>query len=225
MKTTAFDIQHDIIISAIHGDLKVHQALPSERQLAEKYQVGRPMIREALQALANSGWITIRKSQSALVNDFWKEGNVLAIIDIIHHFEEIPNEFIQYFLEIRAAFTPHYVRDAVLHHHPKVVGFLAETDTLTDDATSFATFDWKLQKQLAALSPNPMYLLILNSFEPIYLKLATRYFSIPACRKASKNYYQALMKIALTGDDKKVMQEVTNVMQTSLHLWNEYMSY
>jgi len=224
MNTTAFDIQRDMIISIINGEIKVNQTLRSERELAEKYHVGRPLIREVLQKLANSGWITIRKSQPAIVNDFWKEGNLLTIIDLVNHFEEIPNEFILYFLEMRAAFTPHYVRDAVKKHYPKVVGLLAEKDALADDAASFALFDWRLQKQLASLSHNPIYLLILNSFEPVYIKLATYYFSIPACREASANYYESLMEVALKGDDKKASQEVSTVMQTSIDLWYEHMS-
>ncbi len=224
MNDTTFTIEKDIIMSIIKGEIQVNQSLPSERELALQYQVGRPRIREVLQGLAGSGWISIRKSQPAIVNDFWKEGNLLAIIDMVHHFEQIPNEFIQYFLEIRGAITPHFVKDAVKSHYPKVVGLLAETDTLSNDAISFAIFDWDLQKRLAALSNNPIYLLMLNSFEPIYIKLATSYFSIPACRTASANYYQALMEAALVGDDNQAAKEVTAVMQTSIDLWNKSVS-
>src|SRR5690625_4642911 len=224
MNNDILTIEKDIIMAILNGEIQVEQALPPERELAEQYLVGRPRIREALQSLAISGWITIRKSKPAMVNDFWKDGNLLAIIDMVTHIETIPNEFIQYFLEIRQAFTPHFVKDAVKSHYPKVIGIIAEKYTLSDDALSFAIFDWELQKKLAALSHNPMYLLMLNSFEPIYIKLASRYFSIPACREASANYYQALMEAALMKDGNQAAKEVSTIMQTSLFLWNEHMS-
>lgn len=49
------------------GDYPPGQALPSERELMAAYGVGRPAIREAMQALAHRGWITIRQGGRARV--------------------------------------------------------------------------------------------------------------------------------------------------------------
>ena len=51
-------------------------------------------------------------------------------MDIIEYFDQVPDAFVLYFLELRIALTPQYVQKAVLLNYPKVVGLLAEIDEL-----------------------------------------------------------------------------------------------
>jgi len=53
----------------ISGEIAVGDPLPSERALMERFGVGRPAIREALQALNNLGLIVISHGERARVND------------------------------------------------------------------------------------------------------------------------------------------------------------
>jgi GntR family transcriptional regulator, transcriptional repressor for pyruvate dehydrogenase complex len=46
--------------SILSGDFKPGDKLPSERELAEQFQVGRIAVREALRSLANSGFVAMR---------------------------------------------------------------------------------------------------------------------------------------------------------------------
>ncbi len=50
------------------GELKPGDTLPSERALMERFGVGRPAVREALQSLHNSGLITISHGERSRVN-------------------------------------------------------------------------------------------------------------------------------------------------------------
>ena len=61
-----FDRLWEMIVS---GELKPGDAIPSERRLMEKFAVGRPAVREALQALANKGVIRISHGERSRVND------------------------------------------------------------------------------------------------------------------------------------------------------------
>lgn len=61
-----FDRLWDMIVS---GDLKPGDAIPSERRLMEKFAVGRPAVREALQALANKGVIRISHGERSRVSE------------------------------------------------------------------------------------------------------------------------------------------------------------
>ncbi|MBX2885992.1 MAG: transcriptional regulator NanR [Granulosicoccus sp.] len=56
----------DMIVS---GELAPGDALPSERDLMERFEVGRPAVREALQSLANKGLITISHGERSRVNE------------------------------------------------------------------------------------------------------------------------------------------------------------
>ena len=49
------------------GELNPGDMMPSERELMERFRVGRPAIREAMQALNNMGLITITHGERARV--------------------------------------------------------------------------------------------------------------------------------------------------------------
>src|SRR5882757_7107583 len=49
------------------GELHPGDAMPSERDLMERFGVGRPAIREAMQALSNMGLLTISHGERAKV--------------------------------------------------------------------------------------------------------------------------------------------------------------
>lgn len=50
------------------GELSPGDTLPSERALMERFNVGRPAVREALQSMANKGLITIAHGERSRVN-------------------------------------------------------------------------------------------------------------------------------------------------------------
>lgn len=56
---------HDMIRS---GELRPGDTMPSERALMDRFGVGRPAVREALQSLHNSGLITINHGERSRVN-------------------------------------------------------------------------------------------------------------------------------------------------------------
>ncbi|WP_273834301.1 GntR family transcriptional regulator [Guptibacillus sedimenti] len=217
-------IAKQLIRSILEKEWRTDDPLPPERELASHYQVGRPTIREALQRLERDGWITIRKGAPAIVNDYWKHGNLMTIVNILQHHDDIPDEFIVYMLELRISLTPAYVRDALLQHRLQIISLFIPLQQLTDDPKSYAEFDWKLQKSVAELSPNPVFLLILNSFENIYGKLAKKYYLEPTHRQASKVYYEQFLKATLIGDLDHAEILTKQMMATSLDLWKTKMN-
>lgn len=52
------------------GELKPGDFLPSERELMERFSVGRPAVREALQSMHTQGLITISHGERSRVNEF-----------------------------------------------------------------------------------------------------------------------------------------------------------
>ncbi len=204
-----------------NGDYTPESLLPSERELALDFKVGRPVIREVLQRLERDGWLTIRSGKRAVMNDYWKNGNLMTLNHMLADEENIPKEFTIHLLELRKSLSPTYVKDAVNHKVLTVVALLKESDDVLDEPQAFAEFDWYLQRGLAAASPNPIYLLILNSFEKLYIKMATLYFHDEASRQASRNYYQSLMEAALSKDGEKAEILVKKMMEDSIEIWKK----
>ncbi|WP_332650431.1 GntR family transcriptional regulator [Lysinibacillus sp. 54212] len=212
-------IEHELIQSILAGFYCVRSTLPPERELAKQFGVGRPTIREALQRLGRSGWITGRKGMPAMVNDYWRSGNLTTLVNIIENHQSMTDDFIGYLLELRSSLTPTYIRDAITYNQPKVVALLANLESLEDCEESYAAFDWHLQKSCAGLAANPIYLLILNSFDSIYEEMARRYFSVKDYRDLSSNYYKCLLQAALNGDATEAERLSKATMEKSLTLW------
>ncbi|UPW85276.1 GntR family transcriptional regulator [Lysinibacillus sp. Ag94] len=214
-------IETELIRSILAGVYSVGSTLPPERELAKKLGVGRPTIREALQRLGRGGWITGKKGMPAVVNDYWRNGNLTTLVNIIENHHTITDEFIMYLLELRSSLAPTYIRDAVTFNQPKVVALLANLEQLKDSAESYAAFDWDLQKSCAGLAINPIFLLILNSFDSIYMDMAKRYFSVKEHRVLSFDYYHDLLNAALKGDAMEAERLSTSTMAKSLALWKD----
>ncbi|MHA6260573.1 GntR family transcriptional regulator [Sporosarcina sp. CAU 1771] len=217
-------VEKEMIKAILQGDYPAGSPIQTERELAATFQLGRPAIREVLQRLSHGGWLTLRKGQPALVNEYWHGGNITTIVDIIHYFDEVPDAFVLYFLEMRIALTPQYIKKAIQLNHPKVVGILSGMDELADTKEAFALFDWKIQKELAQLSVNPIFSLVLNSFEPAYVKMAMNYFDSTFRREASLSYYKKLMVVALKGDYLQAEELVRSMMEKSYVLWESQLS-
>lgn len=70
--------------SILSGDFKPGDKMPSERELAEQFQVGRIAIREALRSLANSGFVAMRQGAAggAYVTDLTFNSLEIAYMDL-----------------------------------------------------------------------------------------------------------------------------------------------
>lgn len=222
MKLRSSELICKKIISAIlEGEYKINEPLLPERDMAVKFHVGRPTIREALQCLERDGWIAARKGMPAVVNDYWSHGNLMTIVDILQCYDEIPNVFIEYMLGLRIAITPIYMKEAAVHNRLKVLALFAKLDELQDDAKSYAAFDWALQQNLAQLSPNPIYRLLINSFAEIYIRMAEKYFGEQHHRIVSKQYFDDLVSSLLKGNVEETEQIAKTMMEKSLSLWKK----
>lgn len=216
-------VENKLIRAVLLGEFLPGSELPPERDLAAKLGVGRPTLREVIQRLERDGWFTVRKGQHTLVNDFWREGNLNTLVNIVQSSEEVPEDFIINLLEVRAVLAPAYVKDAVHCCPAKVVAALTEIDELKDAAEVFALFDWQLQKKLVNLAKNPIYRLILNSFGAIYVQAARHYFMLSENRQLSRQFYQDLLATAMASDHqgaervtKEVMEEVLRCYKNQL---------
>ncbi len=212
-------VENSLISAVLNGDFPPGSFLPPERDLAARMGVARPTLREALRRLERDGWFTARKGQPTAVNDIWQHGNLNTLVNIVQNTGRFPREFIVYLLEVRAALAPSFVRDAVTQNPARVVASLAESDDVEDNPQAYADFDWKLQKKLAQLSDNPVYLLILNSFDAIYMQLAGLYFSKKQHRLSSRNFYRLLLEASMASNPEEAARVTRETMEESIKLW------
>ncbi len=208
-----------LVTSILDGTYPPGSNLPAERELAAQLGVTRPTLREALRALESDGWFSVQQGKPTRVKDFWREGGLNVLSDLVRYSEELPQDFILNLLEVRLAMAPAYGRAAVDRSPADVVAVLKDYAALPDLPEAFASFDWTLHYTLTSASRNPIYTLILNGFSGFYEQMACIYFAAPQARLVSRQFYGDLLSTAREADGERAEQVIRRVMQQSISFW------
>ncbi|CAN5425921.1 hypothetical protein BH10PSE4_BH10PSE4_09190 [soil metagenome] len=147
-----------MITSGEHGPGEV---LPSERELMTRYAVGRPAIREAMQALANHGLITIRHGERARVRTFTAKAAVSQINTVAQLMLSASPAMLENLKEARRFFEVGMVREAALKATDDDI---AELRTILDgqghsvaDRGAFVEANIVFHMKIAAISRNAIF--------------------------------------------------------------------
>lgn len=195
--------------------------LPAERDLAARLGVTRPTLREALRRMEQAGWLDIQQGKSTRVRDFWQQGGLTVLSDIVRYSDGVPADFITNLLRVRLCLAPTYAQEAVRHHPEMVTTLLEPCHDLADTPADYARFDWKIHHSLTVASENPVFTLILNGFADFYQQMAMLYFSLPESRRSSQKYYVALIAAARTRNSIQARALTERIMQKSIDLWQQ----
>lgn len=202
-----------LILSTPIGD-----SLPSERDLANQFQINRQPVREALQRLSRDGWLQINHGKSTTIRDYKTEGG-LSILDTLARQHLLDQGWVGSLLEVRAAIAPTYTAAAIENNVEKIDLFLADANSLNDSAEAFTEYDWQLHRLLTIESRNPIYPMLLNSFEWIYYKAGFHYFSLPEGRESSLHFYNGLRSLLPNSTEAELT--VRKVMKYSIDIWQK----
>ncbi|MFC6255219.1 FadR/GntR family transcriptional regulator [Secundilactobacillus hailunensis] len=160
----------------IAGQLKPGEKLPHERELSETMNVSRSVINTGLSRLQQLHFIHIQPRQGAIVADYRSEGTLETLNQVVSfdggYYQP---SLLQSIYEFRQV-TEENIVTLAAKRQDKPSLRLAQTalDQFKQRNTlqewSLTTFDFF--HALALASQNQVYPLIINSFRPMYLKLA-----------------------------------------------------
>ncbi len=204
-----------LLEAILSGRFPANTHLPGERDLAVQLGVTRPTLREALQRLARDGWLDIQHGKPTRVRDYWREGNLAVLATLAGVAAGQTPDFVAHLLEVRTLLAPAYTLQACQAAGDEVRAFLEKSADLDDNPSAFARFDWQLHRLLTQRAANPIFRLLLNSFEALYVAMAERYFAFDPCRQHSRAFYAALRDC--TPEQAEALARTT--MQESLSLW------
>lgn len=146
------------------GELIPGDAMPSERALMERFGVGRPAVREALQTLHTTGLITIAHGERSRVNEI-NAGTVLSQTDEIARLllSAVPSN-LDHLKEARLMFETAMVRLAAEKAtEADVADLRALVQEQTDhrgDAKEFIHADMQFHARIAQIAGNPIFLAV-----------------------------------------------------------------
>jgi GntR family transcriptional regulator, sialic acid-inducible nan operon repressor len=153
------------------GTLPPGEPLPSERALMERFKVGRPAIREAMQSLETIGLIEIRHGGRARVAEPSVGRMVDQVSTTMKHLLSNSPASLENLKEARATFEREMARIAAKRRSPTDLARLrviladqhdAAAET-TGDPARFRTLDGLFHREIAALSGNPIFTALIDA--------------------------------------------------------------
>lgn len=143
------------------GELRPGDEMPSERELMERFGVGRPAIREAMQALAGMGLVAISHGERAKVLQLTAESILRQVDGAAKIMLQSSKGSLEHLKNARIFFERGMVREAAEKRTDADIAALKATvarqRSLLGDAEGFIDADMEFHRQIAAISGNPIY--------------------------------------------------------------------
>ncbi len=183
----------------LSGQFKIGQKLPSERELALRLGVSRPVVHNGLVDLEAKGLITLMPRVGAVVNDYRREGS-LALLNSLVAYQQgrLETDLQESLLDTRRLFEVENARLAALHRETEHLNALEEVIAREarapgHDVTRLTALDFEFHHLLALASGNRIYPLLLNSFKQVYINLAAQFFEEPAVVKTVHTFHREML--------------------------------
>jgi GntR family transcriptional repressor for pyruvate dehydrogenase complex len=165
-----FDRVADQVVAAVgDDDLKPGDRLPSERAMAQRFQVSRAVIREAIRTLCERGLLEARPKSGVYVKELDGKGASAQIRLLlkrhIHAFGELG--------EVRLTLEVDIAGLAAARATPEEIATLEETignmETHSQDADIFTENDFLFHTTLAKAAHNLLYLALIEPIQDLLM--------------------------------------------------------
>lgn len=138
--------------------------MPSERELMLRFGVGRPAIREAMQALSNMGLVEINHGERARVLEFNAASIFRQMDQSAHIMLQRSAESLEHLKSARIFFERGMVREAAVRATTddlaELRAILEEQRQSLGDAQRFIASDIHFHGRIAAISGNPIFIAV-----------------------------------------------------------------
>lgn len=148
----------DLIVT---GELSAGDVMPSERELMERFGVGRPAIREAMQALDNMGLVAISHGERAKVLELTAQSIVRQVDTVAKIMLSTSSESLEHLKSARIFFERGMIREAAsvatVENIRHLKAIFEKQQQFLGDAEAFIDVDMEFHTAIAEISGNPIY--------------------------------------------------------------------
>ena len=143
------------------GELQPGDAMPSERDLMQRFGVGRPAIREAMQQLSNMGLLTISHGERARVRQPTAKSIFQQVDAAAHLMLSTSPASLEHLKQARRFFERGMVREAAVKAKKAEIAALratlAQQRGHLGQPAAFIGCDMRFHVQIAAITGNPLF--------------------------------------------------------------------
>lgn len=168
----------------VKGRLRPGDALPSERELAEKYDVNRSSVREAVRRLEAWGLVQVRHGGATRVTDFLLSAGMDMLPSLVEVGAKVDPIILRDLHDIRAMLLGWCAERAALQADPSSLQRLEELARgMADPKARPATLqelDYEFFEELVRISGNRILLLVSNVVRDVYLRGKERFAALYA---------------------------------------------
>lgn len=169
----ASQLAHELMSAILQGAFKPGDTLPSEEALCERFEVSRPVVREAVKTLAKVGMVRTRQGQGSVVltEEHWNE---LAPELLVARCETgTADEVLAEVIELRGVLEAHAAEAAARRAGPvdldRLHAHLVAMKALTDDREQYLSHDLQFHREVLRLGGNRMVVKLFDLLEPMLL--------------------------------------------------------
>jgi GntR family transcriptional regulator, sialic acid-inducible nan operon repressor len=157
----AHDVRRRLLDLVARDRLAPGDPLPSERELMASLSVGRPAVREAMQALEAAGLIEIRHGERARIAEP-SVGRLLdQVAEAMRHLLLHSPASLENLKDARLTFETEMARRAAARHAAadldRLEAWVAAQEAALPDTAAFRSFDGAFHREIAAISGNPIW--------------------------------------------------------------------
>jgi GntR family transcriptional repressor for pyruvate dehydrogenase complex len=213
-------MRNDIIM----GAHPIGGRLPTERELAQRYEASRFAIREAIAMLSQSGFVVTHPQSGTYVRDFNQEGSVETLVQVLRVRKTIDRKTLGSLLKFRYVTETEAAGEAALHVSQgdieSLEANLARKEEHLKDVAVLAECDYDFHSAIITLSGDIISRLVFQSFKPVYSFFCEFYYSLAGAPEASLALNLKLVRALKRRDpvaSKKAMGLVLKFAEKKVH--------
>ncbi len=187
----------------LDGELQVGDRLPTERELAEQFQVSRTAVREAMKILAQKGLVDMRPGRGTIVVD----GARVAMensIGLLMRMKSGEVGISDNLVEVRAILETEIAALAAARATEKEITAMREAirvmDESLDNADAFITADNSFHEALAQATQNTLILTLLNSIVNVLSEQRKQIFAVEGGPQRGQVHHRRILECVIRRD-------------------------
>jgi DNA-binding FadR family transcriptional regulator len=221
----ADDVRERLVEMIESGELRPGDILPSEREMMDSLGVGRPAIREAMQALERAGLIRIRHGERARVAEPSIGRMIDQVSDSMKHLLVHSAASLDNLKDARLTFELEMARRAAERHRPDDIAALTRTveeqEAALGKGAAFRLLDGRFHREIAAMSGNPIWPALSDALFRWLNDFHLDLVSVPGKEKLTLAEHRGIITAVASGDPEAAASAMRDHLTRASELYRK----